>query len=73
MFESGNQPEINNQDEELIMQAYGYSLGEVVKYRGLVDVKIIEFGHNFVMKVRPIDPDSRQLGEIMTISANECE
>lgn len=72
MFESGSdeQPE----DNEAIEAAYGYRLGEIVMYRGLVQGKIIEFGHEYDVTLLLWNPDKNEYTGMPTrVSINECE
>jgi hypothetical protein len=71
-FETGNDPEPT--DPEGIDAAYGFSIGEVVMYKGMIQGKIVEFGQQADVVILPWDPDLKQYsGSPMRVAVNECE
>ena len=72
-FESPNEPDDEGDDEGLTA-AYGFSIGEIVMYRELIQGRIVEFGRNADVVILPWDPDRNDYsGAPMRVAVNDCQ
>lgn len=62
------------EDFDAIDEAYGYAVGDIIRYKELVQGKIVGFDHNYIVYVNFYDPDEKTYpGPAQKVSINDCE